>query len=190
MTSSRKKIYTKYGDEGETSLLYGGRVSKENLHTEAYGTTDEAASVMGLARAMSQDDRVKEILRTLQWDLFTVAAELATDPKRYDLFNQHFKPVTHEMVTKMEDLIDELESEIEMPNSFILPGASPTSAAIDMARSVVRRAERRVVSLKEQGGLTNPQILRYTNRLGDLLFVLARYQDRELPLDKFTGQGN
>ena len=144
---------------------------------------------MGLARAMSQDDRVKDILRALQWDLFTISAELATDPQRYDVFKQHFKPVTQEMVTKIEEMIDQLDAETEMPKSFILPGGSPASAAIDVARSVVRRAERRAVALHEQGKLTNPQILRYANRLGDLLFVLARYQDRDLPLDKFTGQG-
>ena len=86
-------------------------------------------------------------------------------------------------------MIDQLDAETEMPKSFILPGGSPASAALDVARSVVRRAERRAVALHEQGKLTNPQILRYANRLGDLLFVLARYQDRDLPLDKFTGQG-
>ena len=186
MTSSRKKIYTKYGDEGETSLLYGGRVSKNDIHTEAYGTTDEAVSVMGLARALSQDTRVKNTLMELQRELFTVAAELATDPKRYDLFKRHFEPVTPEMVTRMEELIDDLEQSMEMPKVFILPGGSATSAAIDMARSIIRTAERRVVALKEQGKLTNPEVLRYMNRLGDLLFVLARYQDRDLPLERAT----
>ncbi len=188
MTSpSSKKIYTKYGDGGETSLLYGGRVSKNDPHTEAYGASDEAVSTMGLARALSSDLRVKEILRQLQLDLFTVAAEMATDPDRYELFSQHFRPVTPEMVTAMEELIDELERDMEMPNTFVLPGGSPASAAIDMARCVVRTAERRVVVLKELGKLANLEVLRYMNRLGDLLFVLARYQDRELPLDRVTG---
>ena len=189
MTSShRKRIYTKYGDEGETSLLYGGRVSKNDLHTEAYGITDEAVSTMGLARALSQDVRVKDILRELQRELFTIAAELATDPPRYDLFKRHFKPVASEMVTRMEELIDELEEGVEMPNVFILPGGSAASAAIDMARCIIRTAERRTVALKEQGKLTNLDILRYMNRLGDLLFVLARYEDRDLPLEKVTGE--
>ena len=187
-SSSKKRIYTKYGDEGETSLLYGGRVSKNNPHTEAYGITDEAVSAMGLARALSQDERVKEILRELQRELFTVAAEMATDPERYDLYNRHFKPVTPAMVAGMEELIDELEQGMEMPTVFILPGGSPASAALDMARCMIRTAERRAVALKEQGELTNPEILRYMNRLGDLLFVLARYQDREIPLERVTGQ--
>ena len=189
MTSSaRKKIYTKYGDEGTTGLLYGGRVSKDDPHTEAYGITDEAVSTMGLARALSQDARVKEILTGLQRQLFTVAAELATDPRRYEMFKRHFKPVTPDMVTELEELIDGLEEDVEMPNVFILPGGSPASAAIDMARCSVRTAERRVVALKEQDKLTNLDILRYMNRLGDLLFVLARYEDRELPLEKVTGE--
>ena len=187
-TSSGKKIYTKYGDEGETSLLYGGRVSKNDPHTEAYGITDEAVSTMGLARALSQDGRVKDILRELQRELFTVGAELATDPQRYDLFMRHFKPITPEMVVRMEELIDDLERGMEKPNVFILPGGSPGSAALDVARCMIRTAERRVVALKEQGKLTNPDILRYMNRLGDLLFVLARYEDRSLPLDKVTGE--
>jgi cob(I)alamin adenosyltransferase len=186
-SSSKKRIYTKRGDEGETGLLYGGRVSKNNPHAEAYGITDEAVSAMGLARALSQDERVKETLRELQRELFTVAAEMATDPERYDLFNQHFRPVTPEMVTSIEELIDGLERDMEMPNSFVLPGGSPASAAIDMARCIVRTAERRVVALKELGKLANPEVLRYMNRLGDLLFVLARYQDRDLPLDRVTG---
>ena len=185
-STSGKKIYTKYGDEGETSLLYGGRISKNNLHTEAYGISDEAVSTMGLARALSKDTRVKDILEKVQRELFTVAAELATDPQRYDLFKRHFKPVTPEMITDMEEMIDDLEQGMEMPNVFILPGGSPASAAIDMARCIIRTAERRTVTLKEQGRLTNMDILRYMNRLGDLLFVLARYEDRDLPLEKVT----
>ena len=185
--ATRKRIYTKYGDEGETSLLYGGRVSKNNPHTEAYGIIDEAVSAMGLARALSQDPRVKELLKELQREMFTVGAELATDPARYDLFNRHFKPVTSEMVAHLEALIDQLEEEVEMPPVFILPGASPASAALDLGRCMVRTGERRVVALKEQDRLTNDHIIRYLNRLGDLLFVLARYQDRALPLEKLSG---
>jgi cob(I)alamin adenosyltransferase len=186
-SSYRKRVYTKFGDKGETSLLYGGRVSKNNPHTEAYGITDEAVSAMGLARAMSQDQRVKDTLRELQRELFTIAAELATEPSKYELFQQHFKPVTPEMVTNLENTIDSLEEDVEMPKVFILPGGSPASAAIDLARCIIRTAERRVVALKEAGMLTNDLIIQYLNRLGDLLFVLARYEDRDLPLEKVTG---
>ena len=187
-SSYRKRLYTKFGDQGTTSLLYGGRVSKNDLHTEAYGITDEAVSAMGLARALSEDTRVKDTLRDLQRELFTVAAELATEPDKYNLFQQHFAPVTEDMVTNLESMIDSLEDDVEMPNVFILPGGSPASAAIDMARCIIRTSERRVVALQEAGRLTNELIIAYLNRLGDLLFVLARYQDRDLPLERATGE--
>ena len=102
----RKKVYTKFGDAGETSLLYGGRVSKNSPNTEAYGITDEAVSVMGLARAFTSDPKVNDLLRQLQRELFTIAAELATAPDKYELFQQHFKPVTEEMVQSLETSID------------------------------------------------------------------------------------
>ena len=187
-SSYRKRLYTKFGDQGTTSLLYGGRVSKNDPHTEAYGITDEAVSAMGLARALSEDSRVKDALRDLQRELFTVAAELATEPDKYDLFQQHFEPVTEDMVTSLESMIDSLEDDVEMPKVFILPGGSPASAAIDLARCIIRTSERRVVALKEAGRLTNELLITYLNRLGDLLFVLARYQDRELPLERATGK--
>jgi cob(I)alamin adenosyltransferase len=187
-SSYRKRVSTKFGDHGETSLLYGGRVSKNNPHSEAYGVTDEAVSAMGLARSLSEDPRVKDTLRDLQRDLFTIASELATDPEKYDLFQQHFKPVTPEMVESLEQTIDALEEDVDMPAVFILPGGTPASAAIDMARCIIRTAERRVVALKEEGLLTNDHILAYLNRLGDLLFVLARYQDRDLPIERATGE--
>ena len=183
-SSHRKKIYTKYGDTGETSLLYGGRVLKGDPHTESYGVADEAVSAMGLARALTQDQRVSSLLKELQREMFVVMSELATDPEKHDLFQTHFKPTGPEMVAALESTIDSLEEEAEMPNVFILPGGSPASAAIDMARAGIRSAERRAVDLREQGKLSNPNILGYLNRLGDLLFVLARYQDRDIPLEE------
>jgi len=182
----RKKVYTKFGDSGETSLLYGGRVSKNSPNTEAYGITDEAVSVMGLARAFTSDPKVNDILRELQRELFTIAAELATDPGKYELFQQHFKPVTPEMVESLETTIDSLEEEFEMPKVFILPGGSQASSAIDLARCVIRTAERRVVAMAEQDLLTNSLIMMYLNRLGDLRFVLARYEDRLIPIERAT----
>ncbi len=186
-SSYRKRVYTKYGDKGETSLLYGGRVSKNSPHTEAYGITDEAVSALGLARSLSEDQRVKDIVRDLQRDLFTIAAELATDPEKYELFQQHFTPVTEAMVEDLENTIDSLEEEFQMPTVFVLPGGTPASSALDMSRTSIRTAERRVVALSEIGGLTNPLIINYLNRLGDLLFVLARYHDREVPIERATG---
>ncbi len=182
----RKRVYTKFGDAGETSLLYGGRVSKNSPNTEAYGITDEAVSAMGMARAFTSDQRVNDLLRELQRELFTIAAELATDPDKYELFQQHFQPVTVEMVDHLEEAIDTLEQDFTMPTVFILPGGSPASAAIDLARCIIRTAERRVVAMAEQELLTNGLIMSYLNRLGDLLFVLARYEDRELPIERAT----
>jgi len=174
------KIYTKYGDEGETGLLYGGRVSKADPRTEAYGTVDEAVSALGLARSFSEDARVRGVIERLQRELFTVGAELATDPAKRDLLEKHFSAVSSDMTSALERLIDDLAAEVELPKAFILPGGSPASAALDLARSTLRRAERRAVALSESGALKSPELLRYLNRASDLLFMLARYQDRGL----------
>lgn len=184
--STSKRLYTKHGDQGQTSLLYGGRVSKSNPHCEAYGTTDEAVSALGLARALSKDPFVRNLIEQLERDLFAVGAELATAPSSYNTFKKHFTPLTSEPTSRLEHLIDTLQDQIELPASFILPGTSAASAAIDLARSSVRRAEREVVKLYETQDLTNCEILRYLNRLGDLLFIVARYEDRDLPLEKLT----
>ena len=189
MTKS-KRLYTKFGDKGETSLLYGGRVSKADAHCQAYGATDETCSALGLARALSSDQRVREILERVQRELFQVGAELATDPNKYELFRLHFEPISSEITDRLEGLIDDLQSEVFLPRSFIIPGASAPSAAIDLARTTVSRAEREAVKLDISGRLANKEILKYLNRLGDLLFILARYQDRELPMEKLSEDGN
>ncbi len=182
-----KRLYTKYGDEGQTSLLYGGRVSKSDLHCEAYGATDEACSALGLSRALAKDPTIIALLKEVQRQLFTVGAELATEPDKYETFKQHFSPVSPEMTAQLEPQIDFYQDAVQLPRSFILPGASPASAAMDMGRTSVRRAERETVRLLEAGRLANLEIIRYLNRLGDLLFIAARYEDRDLPLDKLTG---
>ena len=181
------RIYTKTGDTGETGLLFGGRVPKTDPRCEAYGATDEAVSAMGLARALSQEPRVKEILLQVQREMFTVGAELATDLAQYQHLQANFAVVTPEMVTRLEEFIDELDAQIDLPNAFILPGASAASGALDLARSLLRAGERRVVALDQQGLLANPEVLRYVNRLADLLFMLARFEDRELPFEVLTG---
>ncbi|MQF65054.1 cob(I)yrinic acid a,c-diamide adenosyltransferase [SAR202 cluster bacterium AC-409-J13_OGT_754m] len=187
--SRSKRLYTKFGDKGETSLLYGGRVSKADTHCEAYGATDEACSALGLARASSTDQRVRGIVERVQRELFQVGAELATDPDKYESFKLHFEPISSQITVQLEDFIDDLQAEVSLPRSFIIPGASASSAAIDLARTIVRRAEREAVKLDLSGRLTNNEILKYLNRLGDLLFILARYQDRALPMEKLTEDG-
>ena len=126
------------------------------------------------------------MIKDVQRELFTVGAELATDPSQYTTMQRYFDVVSAEMVERLERLIDELESEVQIPRSFILPGASPASSAMDLARAVLRRAERRTAALKEAGLLVNDEVLRYLNRLADLLFMLARYEDRDLPLEQLT----
>ncbi|MBI2855451.1 MAG: cob(I)yrinic acid a,c-diamide adenosyltransferase [Chloroflexi bacterium] len=182
------RIYTRRGDEGETGLLYGGRVSKSDPRCEAYGTVDEAVSALGLARSLTRSERLRDIIKDVQQELFTLGAELATDPGQYSRLVEHFGVVTQEMVTRLEGLIDELEKEIALPRAFIIPGASAASGALDLGRSILRRAERRVVALKEQGLLPNPLVLQYLNRLADLAFVMARYEDRDLPFETLTSQ--
>jgi cob(I)alamin adenosyltransferase len=181
-------IYTRRGDSGETGLLLGGRVSKSDPRCEAYGATDEAVSAMGLARALSEDSRVKDVLLKVQREMFTVGAELATHREQYEQLEANFAVVTPEMTADLEVLIDEIDQQIDLPNNFIVPGASAASSALDMARSRLRTAERRVVVLQEMGMLVNVEVLRYVNRLADLLFMLARYQDRALPFEIVTGK--
>lgn len=171
------KTFNKRGDKGETSLLYGGRVAKSHPRCEAYGTIDEAVSALGLARALTTKERVSDIIYTLQQDLFIVGAELATaDHHKLEARN---RVVTAEMVERLESLIDAFEQEMEMPKLFVIPGNSPSSAALDLARTIIRRAERRVVALKHENKVPNERVLEYLNRLADLIFTLARYEETE-----------
>lgn len=175
---SRRSPVTKTGDAGDTGLLYGGRVSKNDIRVEAYGTIDEAVSALGLARALSKKKLSKQVTLSVQKALFTVSAELATDPSFIQKFKEHFKPVTAEMVNEVEGFIKKLEDEIDLPKTFIVPGATPAAAAFDLARTITRRAERRTVDLKQKGLLSNSEIIRYLNRLSDLLYELARYETK------------
>ncbi len=168
------KIYTKGGDDGTTGLLYGGRVSKADPATDAYGTVDEAISALGLARAFLGDDPLAGETLRIQQELFIVGADLATNPGERDKLKPGASLVTEGMTERLEGLIDVLVAANPLPNEFIVPGANPASAAMDVARTVVRRAERRTVELRDSGREVNPAVLRYLNRLADLLFVLAR----------------
>jgi len=171
------KTFNKRGDQGETSLLYGDRVAKCDPRCEAYGTIDEAVSALGLARALSQKERTRDILHRLQEELFIVGAELATAADDYDKLTSRHQVVTEEMVNRLEGLIDDFEAEMEMPKKFIIPGASPSSAALDLARTIIRRAERRAAELRNNGMVPNEKVLHYLNRLADLAFTVARYEE-------------
>jgi cob(I)alamin adenosyltransferase len=172
-------IVTKTGDKGETSLCYGGRVPKNSPRLEAYGTADEAISALGLARALSKKDRVKEIVLSLQRELSTVIVELATDRDYYDRIDSKNLVVTAEMVERLDGLVDELEQVVDLPKGFIVPGACPASAALDLARTIIRRVERRVVGLHRDKMIENENLLAYVNRASDLVFMLARYEEAE-----------
>jgi cob(I)alamin adenosyltransferase len=169
-------IVTHGGDSGETSLLYGGRVPKDDLHTEAYGALDEAISALGLARATAASDDAAFAARvlSLQRELFTVGAELATGKGERHLLEKHFAVVTPAMVDALEGEVHALEAQVPLPQAFVIPGGSVAAAAVDMARTLVRRAERRAVALQRNGELENPEVVRYLNRCSDLLFMLAR----------------
>jgi cob(I)alamin adenosyltransferase len=167
------RIYTKTGDDGTTGLLYGGRVPKDDAATDAYGTTDEAVAALGVARAASEGAAAEEIL-ALQRELFVVGADLATNPEERGKLEPGVSLVTADMTERLERRIDELVAERSLPNAFVVPGANAASAALDLARSVVRRAERQVVTMEREGRAINSEVRRYLNRLSDLLFVLAR----------------
>ena len=179
------RIYTRKGDTGTTGLLYGGdRVSKADSRTDAYGTVDEAVSTLGLARAAigAATDRTEaalsDLIMRLQRELFVVGAELATHSDRRQRLTDGTTRVTAEMVTALEPEIDALDASFAMPEEFVLPGETMTGAALDLARTTVRRAERRAVGLAVAGGLpSESQVVPYLNRLADLLFVMARAAD-------------
>lgn len=173
------RIYTTTGDDGTTGLLYGGRVPKDDLATDAYGTTDEAVAALGLARALTEDETMATDLLTLQRELFVVGADLATNPKERAKLTPEVSLVTERMTARLERRIDDLVELRPLPEVFVVPGANPASAAIDIARAIVRRAERVVVAMEHAQREVNPEVRRYLNRLSDLLFVLARWQAGE-----------
>ena len=169
-------IYTRKGDDGSTGLFYGGRLSKADPGPEAYGTVDEAVSALGLARAEASDvdpELGAELLR-IQRSLFVVAAELATDPDNRDKLVAGRSLTTPEMVDRVESDLDRVLSERGSPKEFIVPGGNRLAAALDLARTVLRRAERRAVALAAAGGLEGSSVVPYLNRLADYIYMLAR----------------
>lgn len=168
------KIYTKTGDDGTTGLLFGGRVAKDSFVMQINGTVDEAQAVMGMARAETDPGSELDVLLTgLERALYVLMAEVATDPANRSKLKPGSTLVTVDMVDSVEAHIDELIDRIEMPSEFVIPGANRASAALDLARTVVRRAERLVVSAPIEGS----QVAPYLNRLSDLLWAMARFAE-------------
>lgn len=179
------KIYTKTGDQGATGLFGGGRVSKDDPRVEAYGDVDELNASLGLVRSIEMMPRIDEVIVGIQRDLFSIGALLATpDPVK---MREHLSKaqIDDDRITQLEHAIDDCERELEPLRAFIVPGGTPKSAALHVARTVCRRAERRVVSLRRD--VEVPElVVQYLNRLSDLLFMLARVANRRAGAGEVT----
>jgi cob(I)alamin adenosyltransferase len=173
------KVYTRKGDDGTTGLLYGGRVTKDDAGPSAYGAVDEAVSALGLARAEAErGSELHELVLRLQRELFVVGAELATAPERRDKLTPEVTLATNEMVERLEPLIDDITTRFDPPREFVVPGENRTAAALDLARTVVRRAEREAVGATRSGWLEpSSAVVPYLNRLADLVYTMARWQE-------------
>ncbi len=169
------KIYTKIGDGGKTTFFGAGLVEKDDPRIEAFGALDELNSVIGVTLCFINDEKLKNILTEIQNDLFQVGADVAGS----QLEPHPLPKVNQDYINKLEIAIDEIESRLGIPNKFILPGGTPSSAFLHLCRAVTRRAERSLVSVKPILNL-NPEVIRYVNRLSDFLFILARQANKEL----------
>lgn len=164
-------IATKQGDSGQTRLIYGERISKADLQVEAYGTIDELNAFLGLARAACDDENINRVLERLQRESFVVGAELATP---LDQLHKLKTRVNTEMTAQMDSEVAEIEAMPNILGDWALPGATSAGAALDVARVVCRRAERCAVRLSDAGAIPNAELLRYLNRMSDLLWLLGR----------------
>jgi cob(I)alamin adenosyltransferase len=170
------RIYTRAGDDGTTGLFYGGRVRKDAPAPRAYGAVDEAQAALGLARAeATRGSELDELLVRLERDLYVCMAELATAPENRAKLTPGSTLVTEAMVDELEPLIDGLLARFPMPSDFVLPGATRAGAALDLARTIVRRAERESISVIVDGSFA----VAYLNRLSDLLWAMARWQEHD-----------
>lgn len=168
------KIYTKTGDKGETSLYDGTRVNKDDIRVESYGTIDELDSALGFARNFVKDQEVVEIIFKIQRELFHVAAELATKDKTKDIYK-----VTEEDVVALEYIINKYMDKIPKVDKFIIPGTSMEAASLHLARTICRRAERRIITLQRADEVRDV-LVKYVNRLSDTIYTIARYLEKDL----------
>ena len=176
------KWYTGTGDDGFTGVLGRERVPKYALRPEAYGTVDEASAFLGMARAHARVSTVAATLLTIQRDLYAMMADLATLPETATR-----EPWLKEVrLDWLEEQTDAFGKQVEMPKAFIVPGDSPSSACLEICRTVVRRAERLVARLSHEGELRNDAPLKYLNRLSSLLFVMGRVEDKAAGVEHFT----
>ena len=175
-------IVTRTGDQGTTALMYGRRVPKSHPRVEAYGAVDELNAALGWARATAEQSATRDRLAAIQKDLVIVMGELATaqeDLPRY--VRDGFTVVAPVLTARLDQVVAEVEPKLTPTHTWATPGANPPAAALDVARTVCRRAERRVCELHEAGQLQNPEVIVYLNRLSDLLWLLARQTERDVP---------
>lgn len=170
------KIYTKTGDDGKTSLFRGGRVSKDNDRIEAYGSIDELNSILGIVLTEITDKEVEKVLIKIQNDLFVVGSDLATVKESNENNDKKVLRVSKEMIEFLEKQIDYFDEKLPPLTNFVLPGGTKSAANLHHARTVCRRAERKVVKLMAAAGISD-DVLIYLNRLSDFLFVLSRFEN-------------
>lgn len=168
------RVTTRTGDDGYTGLLGGDRVPKWDPRLDTNGTLDEATSALGLARALTTDPEIAATVLSLQHDLYLVMGELATPPEHYEQVNLR---VTEDQVGKLDERIEHFKQVVAIGNVFVIPGGSVASGALDLARAIVRRAERAVAKLLHDRVIENVNVLHYLNRTSDLLFILARVEE-------------
>lgn len=176
------RIYTKFGDKGKTALLGGTVVSKEDPHVEAYGSVDELNALLGTVLSFSETKDLSSSLTKIQNDLFIIGAELATKKGKA-------KTIAPARISELESEIDAISAELPPLKNFVLPGGSKTASLLHLARTVCRRAERKVVVLSKEEKV-NPDIMTYLNRVGDLLFVQARYVNYKKKLNEVVWRGH
>jgi cob(I)alamin adenosyltransferase len=177
-------IVTKTGDKGQTSLMYGHRVSKSDARVDAYGCIDELTAALGLARSISPDKFVSDQVFAVQNDLIVVMGELAMEPADRERYvKDGFRLTTTEMVDRITAIIFDLEKDKSLyPKDWVIPGETVVSSTLDFARATCRRAERHIVTFSAGENDFNPEILRYLNRVSDLCWVLARYVEKRLQM--------
>jgi len=169
------RVYTRLGDDGTTGMLFGGRLSKADPAVGCYGTVDEAGAALGVARAACTAPELAQIILDLQRDLFVVAADLACNPRQRQRLTPRVSLVVPEMITELERIVDSVVAEHPLRPVFVVSGANGVSAALDLARTVVRRAERETIQEQQLRGTVNPLVIAYLNRVSDLIYVLARW---------------
>lgn len=184
------RIYTRKGDDGTTSLWYGGRKPKTDARIEAYGSIDEAGSALGVARALcgADDSELHDDILRLQSELFVAGAELATAPEAAGRLEEGVSRLSDDMVARLEERIDAYMERVELPPKFVITGGTRLSAQLDLARAVIRRAERRVIALRDSEGIDAGTVISHLNRASDLAYAMARFADVDDP-ELFQGRG-